>query len=77
MVPAKSTKKVSRTPVVETSIEKPEVVLRTDAETIKIYSELLDTAPPMPSFNSMGEVTVWIDKTYRHWISKVNQELGK
>ena len=59
------------------STEEMKPTIRSDVETIKIYQGLLNQAPDMPIFNSMEEVTTWLDKAYRPFLQAVRHELPK
>jgi hypothetical protein len=83
MVSKKSIKKIPRSPMVavpeqnimSTTAELPKPTLRSDADTMQIYSTLLDSAPDMPILSTMSEVTTWLDNVYRPWLNKVRHEL--
>ena len=74
--PEKTPVKVERTRKPLTA-EEPRPTLRSDAETIKIYMDLLLDTPDMPSFTSMEEVTKWLDKVYRPYLQAVRHEVPK
>ncbi len=70
--PEATTRKSPR--VRETVVEPVKPVLRSDAETINIYMDLLQRAPATPFLTTMEETTVWLDK-YNRWLREVRHEV--
>ena len=73
--PEKTLAKPTR--VRDSIVETPKPVLRSDFETIRVYAELLNSAPDMPFFTNMNEVTAWLDNNYNKWLRQVRSELPK
>lgn len=55
----------------------PKPMLRSDAEVIRVLTEIIASAPEAPLFFNLTEVTVWQDKVYNPWLRRARSEAPK